>query len=46
MAGMAEYLLRDYENIRVLSDDSHAEYLDGLLRVMQRRALACQYVNR
>lgn len=39
MAGMAEHLddiLRKYENIRVLSDESDAEYLDGLLRVAQR----------
>ncbi|KIJ97904.1 hypothetical protein K443DRAFT_9560 [Laccaria amethystina LaAM-08-1] len=42
MAGMAEYLddlTREYENIRVLSDESHAEYLDGLLRIAQRSAL-------
>jgi hypothetical protein len=39
MAGMAEHLddiIRKYEDIRVLSDDSDAEYLDGLLRVAQR----------
>ena len=38
-AGMAEHLddiLRKYENIRVLSDESGVEYLDGLLRVAQR----------
>ena len=39
MAGMAEYLddiLRRYEEIRVLSDESGTEYLDRLLRVAQR----------
>jgi hypothetical protein len=41
MAGMAEYLddkLRKYEDIRDLSesDESGAEYLDGLLRIAQR----------
>jgi hypothetical protein len=38
MAGMAEHLdniLRKYEDIRVLSDESGVEYLDGLLRAMQ-----------
>jgi hypothetical protein len=43
MAGMAEYLddiIGKHENIRVLSDESHVEYLDGLLRIAQRRALA------
>ena len=42
MAGAAEYLddlVREYENIRVLSDESHVEYLDGLLRIAQRSAL-------
>ena len=42
MAGMAEYLddiVRKYENIRVLSDESHVEYLDGLLRIAQRSVL-------
>ena len=35
MAGMAEHLddiLQKYENIRVLSDGSGVDYLDGLLR--------------
>lgn len=35
MAGMAEHLddiLQKYENIRVLSDESGVDYLDGLLR--------------
>lgn len=44
MAGMAEYLddlVRKYENIRVLSDESHAEHLDGLLHIAQRSALVC-----
>ena len=44
MAGMAEYLddiVRKYENIRVLSDESHVEYLDSLLRIVQRSALVC-----
>jgi hypothetical protein len=44
MAGMAEYLdnlVRTYENIRVLSDESHVEYLDGLLRIAQRTAPVC-----
>lgn len=39
MAGMAEHLddiLRKYENIRVLSDESSVEYFDGLLRATQR----------
>jgi hypothetical protein len=39
MAGMAEHLddiIRKYEDIRVLSDDSGVEYLDGLLRGVQR----------
>lgn len=39
MAGIAEHLddiLQKYENIRVLSDESGVEYLDGLLRVAQR----------
>jgi len=43
MAGMAEYLddiIRKQENIRVLSDESHVEYLDGLLRIAQRSVLA------
>ena len=43
-AGMAEYLddiVRKYENIRVLSDESHVEYLDSLLRIVQRSALVC-----
>jgi len=42
MAGMAEYLddiIRKHETIRVLSDESHVEYLDGLLRIAQRSAL-------
>ena len=42
MAGMAKYLddiVRKYENIRVLSDESHVEYLNGLLRIAQRSAL-------
>ena len=41
---MAEYLddlVRKYENICVLSDKSHVEYLDGLLRIAQRNALVC-----
>ena len=41
MAGMAEYLddiIGKQENIHVLSDESHAEYLDGLLHVAQRSA--------
>ena len=41
MAGAAEYLddlIRKYENnIRVLSDESHVEYLDGLLRIAQKK---------
>ena len=44
MAAMAEYLddlVRKYENICVLSDESHVEYLDGLLRIAQRNALVC-----
>ena len=44
MAGMAEYLddlVRKYENIRVLSDESHVEYFDDLLRIVQRSALIC-----
>jgi hypothetical protein len=39
MAGMAEYLddiIRKQENVRVLSDESHAEYFDGLLRIAQK----------
>jgi hypothetical protein len=43
MVGMAEYLddiLRKQENIRVLSDESHVEYLDDLLRIAQRSILA------
>ena len=35
---MAEYLeeiLRKYENIQVVSDESHAAYLAGLLRIAQ-----------
>jgi len=43
MAGAAEYLddlVRKYENIRVLSDESHVKYLDGLLRIAQRSALS------
>jgi hypothetical protein len=39
MAGMAEDLddiVRKYKNICVLSDESHVEYLDGLLRIAQR----------
>ena len=43
MAGMAEYLddiIRKQENITVLSDESHAEYLDGLLRIAQRSTIA------
>ena len=39
MAGMAEHLeniLRDRENIRVLSDDSGVEYFEGLLRIAQQ----------
>jgi hypothetical protein len=42
MAGIAEYLddlVRKYENIRVLSEESHVEHLDGLLRIAQRSAL-------
>ena len=42
MAGMAEYIddiIREQETICVLSDDSHLEYVDGLLRIAQRRAL-------
>ena len=42
MAGMAEYLddlVRKYEDIHVLSDESHVEYLHGLLRIAQRSAL-------
>ena len=41
MADAAEYfddLIRKYENIRVLSDESHVEYLDGLLHIAQRSA--------
>lgn len=48
MAGMAEYLdgtLRDYESIRVLSDNSHVEYLHGLLRIAQRCPLAYENAN-
>jgi hypothetical protein len=44
MAGMAEYLddlVRKHENIRVLSDESHVEYLDGPLRIAQRSTLVC-----
>lgn len=43
MAGMAEHLddiLRRYESIRVLSDESSIEYLDGLLRATQRYIVA------
>jgi hypothetical protein len=39
IAGMAQYLddlVREHENIRVLSDESHVEYLCGLLRIAQR----------
>ena len=42
MAAMAEYLddlVRKYENICVLSDESHVEYLDGLLRIAQRNVV-------
>ena len=45
MAGMAEHLddiLWKYVNIRVLSDDSGVEYLDGLLRATQRYIVAHQ----
>ena len=38
MAGMAEYLddiITKQESICVLSDESHVEYLDGLLRIAQ-----------
>jgi hypothetical protein len=41
-ADMNEYLdkiLRKYEDVRVLSDESGAEYLDGLLRIAQ--SLGC-----
>jgi len=44
MAGMAEYLddiVRKYEDICALSDESDAEYLDGLLRIAQRSAPSC-----
>jgi hypothetical protein len=43
MAAMAEYLddiIRKQENVRVLSDESHAEYFDGLLRIAQTSILA------
>lgn len=46
IAGMAEHLdeiIRDYATIRVLSDDSSAEYLDGLLRIAQRSAVIETY---
>jgi hypothetical protein len=42
MAGMAEYLddiIRKQENICMLSDELHAEYLDGLLHIAQRSIL-------
>ena len=41
MAGIAEYIediSEKQESICVLSDESHVEYLDGLLRIAQRRA--------
>ena len=44
MAGMADYLddtVRKYENIRVLSDESHVEYIDGLLRIALEHARCC-----
>jgi hypothetical protein len=47
MAGMAEHLdeiLRKTEDIRVLSDESAVEHLDGLLRVAQR--LGCDGPSR
>ena len=43
MAGMAEHLdeiLKKYEDIRVLSDQSSVEYLDGLLRITQKCIVA------
>ena len=39
IAGLAENLediIRRYRNIRVLSEESNVEHLDGLLRVAQR----------
>ena len=41
MAGIAEYIediSEKQESICVLSDESHVEYLDGLLRIAQRGA--------
>jgi hypothetical protein len=35
-------IIRRYEKIRVLSDKSNAEYLGGLLRVLQR--LMAQFI--
>ena len=43
MAGMAEHLddiLRKYESVRVLSDESGVEYLDGLLRMAQKYSVS------
>ena len=43
MAGMAEHLdeiLWKTEGIRVLSDESSIEYLDGLLHLAQRLAIS------
>ncbi len=43
MAGMAEHLddiIRRQDNIHVLSDESNAEHLDGLLRVAQKHIIA------
>ena len=48
MAGMAEHLdeiLRKYEDIRVLSDQSSVEYLDGLLRISQKCIVAYYQFN-
>jgi hypothetical protein len=44
MAGLAEYLddiITKNENIHVLSDESHVEYLNSLLCIAQRNAPAC-----
>ena len=48
MAGMAKHLddiLEKYEDIRVLSDDFGVEYLDGLLRKVQRYTTASGHVG-